>query len=639
MADHIMERLQSLEDVVLQFQTNFAGPGDPNVQNLVQSLFVKCMEEMGHHLDSLGNSARTQEFTNEIKEQVDRITSHIEKGFKNIAQEVGGVVQNARKDHSHTQEEFEKEVRKLKRYNAQYLSVINSLEGATEKDGLETVAETDGSDSVYESAVDEIELTARQIEIRKVKADKGASSRDRSPPLSVSGKNASENSFSLSVSEDAQYWKRSAEQYEKTLKFQEELTEKRVAALKEENEEQTRSFARRHRALVEELADAKGAIRIMCRIKPESKPEEDLLMFTNPDDQPFLPWAKLRVTYQNQSRRTDSSDFDFQRVFGGGESNQDVFDEVKDFAKSAALGRSCTIMAYGATGTGKSYLFLAEDGLVLSYIRLLFQLAEEERSYSEYEFGLSAIEIYLDKVYDLLKAPVENQKAHIRLKAETSTKLESEQQAIAIIKQAIGRREAASTKKNPTSSRSHFIISIKITKRSLVNTREKPSQSVISLVDLAGSEAAGKNLLASSSSGQQTPQQTLQFQQGQDINQSLLDLGKGIRSLAAKEQFIPSHSLTRALQSSLDRGSRLLLVTTISPLVADQTTTLTTLRWSRGAIAPQGQRPTRPSSSSRKSATPSSSKRDSALLPPTTPTTASRIGSIIGLKKGPSNKR
>ncbi|KAI0107602.1 P-loop containing nucleoside triphosphate hydrolase protein [Nemania sp. FL0031] len=495
---------------------------------------------------------------------------------------MSSVIQNASIDRASTQEEFERQVWQLKRSNGEYLSALNrlgSLHGARDIVDLEEQIEV-----VSQSVEDEIEQQARQAELKEMKAqqdeDNPEHETDVPQPVKSEAPEAKQEIKSAPhTAEDVEYWKRTAQQYEQTLKAQTELTQTREAALVAKHEAQIRSFTERYRNLVEELAAAKGSIRLMCRIKPEDAPTENSLKFTNGDEQPFLPWGKLRVTYQNESQKTDNRDFDFQRVFGNGESNQEVFEQVKDFAKSAALGNSASIMAYGATGTGKSYLFLAEDGLVLSYIRFLFQLADEERNYNKYDISISAIEIYLNKIYDLLQAPVANQKVEVRLTAESTTKLESEQEAIDIVKQAIDRREAASTKQNATSSRSHFIIAIKISKKSLVNPREKPVESVLSFADLAGSEAAGRNLLAGSSG--------IQYEQAQDINQGLLDLGKGVRGLATKGPFFASHNLTRALKSSLSPGSRLLLITTVSPLVANQNNTLTTLRWSQDAIGPR----------------------------------------------------
>ncbi|KAI1756603.1 kinesin motor domain-containing protein, partial [Xylaria castorea] len=183
-------------------------------------------------------------------------------------------------------------------------------------------------------------------------------------------------------------------------------------------------------------------------------------------------------------------------------------------------------------------------------------------------------------MYDLLQTPVENEKVEVRLTAESTTKLDSREAAIVLIEQVTRRREVASTIQNATSSRSHFILTVKISKRSLTNSNEKPTEGQVRFLDLAGSERVGKNSLTGGSG----PQQSLASDQGNDINQGLLDLGKGIRSLATKASFFPSHNLTRYIRSSLSPGSRLLIVATVSSLVENQNNTLNTLRWSQDAI-------------------------------------------------------
>ncbi|KAI1176863.1 kinesin motor domain-containing protein [Nemania sp. FL0916] len=198
----------------------------------------------------------------------------------------------------------------------------------------------------------------------------------------------------------------------------------------------------------------------------------------------------------------------------------------------------------------------------------------------KYEFNLSALEVYLNKVYDLLQAPVQNRKVEVKLSTETEVRLETEQEAITVINQAIDQREAAATNKNKTSSRSHFIITIKIGRRSLLNANEPPTTGFLTFCDLAGSEKVGENMLAGSSS--------LIVEQGQDINKGLLDLGQGIRNLAKSGKFLPGHNLTRALRQSLVPGSRLVLIATVSPRVSNQNTTLATLRWSADVTGARG---------------------------------------------------
>ncbi|KAI1151059.1 P-loop containing nucleoside triphosphate hydrolase protein [Nemania diffusa] len=658
----ISEKVKSLEAVVVSLQNDLAGkranPLD-GLQNSLTSLLYDHIDDIEQQLGALANTVRESQHADEIKVQIDHLSSHIENGFRNLAEEIASTIQSANLDEDTARQEFQKQVGLMTHTNAEFLSAVTRLYDAPNVGRVPTKGELEPRvESASQSVEAEAQLKAQREEIERLKAalEKGSFEKQnglvppptpsmQSPETEAKLQAQQEEIERLKaalalVPEDAGHWKKSAEQFEESLKLQMELAQNQEAALVAQHEEQSRLFTARYRALVEELATAKGNIRVLCRIKPDDAPEDELLNFTNPDDQPFLPWAKLRVTYQSESQRTEHRDFEFQRAFGSGESNQVVFDEVKDFAKSAAYGQTCTIMAYGATGTGKSYLFLSDDGLVFSYIRLLFQLADEESAQYQYEFHVSAIEIYLNKVYDLLQEPAGNQKIEVKLTAESSAKLDSEQDGISIVKQAIGRREAASTRQNSTSSRSHFIISIRILKKPLTNKGEKQTESFISLCDLAGSEAAGKNLLAGGTGSE------LLYEQAQDINQGLLDLGKGVRSVATKGKFFPSHNLTKALRSSLSPGARLLLVATVSSLVTNQNNTLTTLRWTQDAIgSSSGANPSTPVRSPLQLMGLSSSKssKSSSKLPlksagggSSRPSTPSSMSSLPVKQKTPS---
>ncbi len=548
------------------------------LQTTLSSLVRDHIDGLGHHLNSLTEAVKKSncDKTRELEFQVALVSSHIENSFRGLAQEIASTFRNA-----------------------------------TSGDAEENTPNNQVLESASQLVEARVELKSKDEEIQRLKA-----------ALALA---------ECQGTDDIERWKKSVEELQKSTRTQDEIISTQDAQLAK-YEEDARLFITRYRNLVEELATAKGNIRVMVRIRPaEGAPGEDLIKFTNPDNpnngNSTLPWTNMRVTYLDESGRTENRDFEFQRAFAGGESNETVFNEVKDFAQSAALGNSSTIMAYGATGTGKSYTFLSNDGLVHSFITLLFRLADEDSGQYGYEFHITAVEIYLNKVFDLLQTPVGDQKVEVKLTAESAIKLSSQQEAFEIIKQAIGRREAASTRQNNTSSRSHFVISVRIVRRSVLDGNE--TIGTASFVDLAGSEAAGKNLL----SGPAGPQQALQYDQGQDINKGLLDLGKNIRSVATGGRFFPSHNLTRCLRTSLTQGSRLLVIATVSPLTANQTNTLGTLRWTTEAIGPVGGRHLAPKTSERSSSR--SSKLPASPEVKRSPSAASAASSKIATPSRP----
>ncbi|KAI0395085.1 P-loop containing nucleoside triphosphate hydrolase protein [Xylariaceae sp. FL0594] len=368
-----------------------------------------------------------------------------------------------------------------------------------------------------------------------------------------------------------------------TIRSEHELAQKTIAKLEARLEEEKKgrdAYLARFHGLAQELADHKGNVRIMCRLKPESAPEDQQIVFSNLDgEQSFLPWSRLGVVTKEDDLRPETRDFKFERVFGPGDDNATIFEEVKDFALSATMGRSATIMGYGATGSGKTHTFLAEDGLVPSYLRFLFAVAAEECTARLYFFKLSAVEIYLNKITDLLSKEALNFGA-----SASSHPVDTLDGALELLGKAAGMRQVAGTALNKTSSRSHFVLTVTISRRRIEpGSREKTTEGVINFVDLAGSEPVGK--LQKNDVGAPTKEQEKIAAEGQDINNSLLDLGKAVRSLSRKQTFIGSHSLTKFLRPSLSVESRVLVLVTVSSLLVNRGNTVSTLLWSQESAA------------------------------------------------------
>lgn len=102
------------------------------------------------------------------------------------------------------------------------------------------------------------------------------------------------------------------------------------------------------------LEDAKGKIRVYVRARPMSRDEatrgdDDVVTF--PDD------STVEVAAGSRSRRggdataaVAAKSFVFDRVFGGGSSQGDVFADVEALVQSAVDGYNVSIFAYGQTG-------------------------------------------------------------------------------------------------------------------------------------------------------------------------------------------------------------------------------------------------------------------------------------------------
>ncbi|KAI0523794.1 P-loop containing nucleoside triphosphate hydrolase protein [Xylaria bambusicola] len=661
------------------------------LRDLLSLLIREHVDGVNHHLNSLTEAVRRIPYDpRELETQLDAVLPHIEQHFRSLAEDIVSCFGNANSGHNKSHTELEKEIDLLKINNfelslalanvrtmtdviTEQQTITPTIPDATLTQLVQTDLKLKEQDadiqklktevarvgSIKESTAEQVvvvsheaneKLKAQEKEIKKLKAEVARAgsikestaeqvvvvSHEANEELKAREKEIEKLKAALKLVEsqkasdmtnDIENWKNAVAELEEAVKTQEETISIQQARINRQDADSL-LLIKRYRDMVEELANAKGNIRVMCRVRPaQDTPDEELIHFSNPDNpdniNSMVPWSKLRVSYLDDSKRQESRDFDFQRAFGTGESNQAIFNEIKDFAQSSALGNSSTIMAYGATGTGKSYTFLSSDGLVHSFIGLIFDLASQEAGQYAYEFQMTAVEVYLNKVYDLIQSSAGGQKVETKIGFETSVPLTTQEEAFGVIKTAIDRREAASTRQNQTSSRSHFIISVTIVRHSIADGTV--TKGTTSFVDLAGSESVGKNNLQSSSSA-------LQIEQGNDINKSLLDLGQSIRSVASGGKFHPGHNLTRYLRTSLSLGSRLLVIATVSPLVSNQNNSLATLRWSTEAVGSTSTKHSGSKSESSRSGRNSSTTPSKSTPPaPATPRgpegTSSRTGS------------
>lgn len=112
----------------------------------------------------------------------------------------------------------------------------------------------------------------------------------------------------------------------------------------------------------------------------------------------------------------DDRPFVFDHVFGRDTSQESVYrDLVSPLIDKMLLGFHCTVLAYGQSGNGKTYtmglhknlqndencgLITRSISTICSRVREQCSLAEEQENLPE--LSVSFIEIYNEKVYDLL---------------------------------------------------------------------------------------------------------------------------------------------------------------------------------------------------------------------------------------------
>jgi centromeric protein E len=281
-------------------------------------------------------------------------------------------------------------------------------------------------------------------------------------------------------------------------------------------------------------------------------------------------------------------------VFDAQDNNARVYDAAaKRLVRRVMEGYHGTVFAYGMTGTGKTFSMqgtATNPGVIPLAITDIFSYIRET-PHREFLLRVSYLEIYNEKIHDLLAGPVSGQggaQEEIKLREDSkrgvyATPLKEEivqspTQLLRVIARGDNARRVAGTQFNARSSRSHAVVQIVVESRERIpggTTNMKDAKrsaiipggvrvSTLSLIDLAGSEKAADN----------KERRT----EGSHINKSLLTLGTVIARLSSdkekagsdkdktsKEKHLPyrDSKLTRLLQPALSGNSLVSILCTI----------------------------------------------------------------------------
>ncbi|XP_073009772.1 kinesin-like protein KIN-14O [Typha latifolia] len=334
----------------------------------------------------------------------------------------------------------------------------------------------------------------------------------------------------------------------------------------------------RRREALNKILDLKGSIRVFCRIR--SSPSMDSKRTRSP-----ISTEQEKITIRSMGVKKE---FNVDRVFCQESTQEDVFLEVEPIVRSAIDGHNVCILAYGQTGTGKTYTMEGvsdKPGIVPQTMEELFRQVSQDKSAS-YILSMSMLEVYVGSLRDLL-APKRTSsramelipKSNLSILAGSTGAVEVEgltEVGVADFKQASrwyakGKRARSTswTNVNETSSRSHCLTRITISQSGGIDGK------VISklwLVDLGGSE----RLLKTGATGQT-------MDEGKAINLSLSALGDVIAALRRKRSHIPyrNSKLTQILSDSLGEGSKVLMIVHISPSEDDVGETVCSLSFAK----------------------------------------------------------
>ncbi|KAH8815167.1 kinesin motor domain-containing protein [Xylogone sp. PMI_703] len=333
--------------------------------------------------------------------------------------------------------------------------------------------------------------------------------------------------------------------------------------------------------------EMKGNVIVSVRVRPDVGTSEH----SKTDGEWMVDGRRALVAYRGK----EGGDYYYDNVFTTHDNNAKVYDScAKRLVRRVMEGYHGTVFAYGMTGTGKTFSMqgtATSPGVIPLAITDIFSYIRETPS-REFLLRVSYLEIYNEKIHDLLNAPAPNavgpgmaQQEEIKLREDSkrgvyATPLKEEivqspTQLLRVIARGDHARRVSSTQFNARSSRSHAVVQI------VVESRERTAGgaamgenrrtgilpggvrvSTLSLIDLAGSERAAE------SKERRT--------EGSHINKSLLTLGTVIAKLSETKdkdgkptdkdgKHLPyrDSKLTRLLQGALSGNSLVSILCTI----------------------------------------------------------------------------
>ncbi|XP_024292726.1 kinesin-like protein KIF3B [Oncorhynchus tshawytscha] len=324
------------------------------------------------------------------------------------------------------------------------------------------------------------------------------------------------------------------------------------------------------------------AVKVVVRCRPFNRREE-----TMDNDNILEVNTKLgQITLRNPraSPEEPMKSFTFDAVYDSESKQSDIYDDtVRPLVDSVLQGFNGTILAYGQTGTGKTFTMLGmptdnERGIIPNSFNHIFTQISRSQN-QQYLVRASYLEIYREEVRDLLckdnnkKLDLkENPDSGVYVKDLSSVVSKNVTEIEHVMNIGDQSRSVGFTNMNERSSRSHaiFMITVECSEKG-ADGEDHIRVGKLNMVDLAGSERQRKT----GANGERLKEAT-------KINLSLSALGNVISALVdGKSTHIPyrDSKLTRLLQDSLGGNAKTVMVATLGPASKNYEESLTTLRY------------------------------------------------------------
>jgi len=339
------------------------------------------------------------------------------------------------------------------------------------------------------------------------------------------------------------------------------------------------------RLLNHRLLELKGAIRVFLRIRPPSDRERTagvaLQARSQLDATLEVPAPEAKSQKGGKPGAPSVRSYEFDHVAAPRVTQAELYEEVEPLVRSALDGYNVCIFAYGQTGSGKTHTMEGSEGdrgVAPRALSGMFRLAEESWAGVAFEFSVSVLEVYNDRIRDLLDQDPKNPKGHEVRKGVDGRWYVSELEhapvagamdVMRLLRRAAGNRKTGRTDMNAHSSRSHLVLTVTV--RATAAATGAVTVSRLNLVDLAGSERLSR-----------TGAEGDRLKEAQHINKSLSCLGNCMSALArrskgkdGKAAHVPYRDckLTHLLADSLGGDSKTLMFVCCSPAASEASET------------------------------------------------------------------
>ncbi|KAI8890114.1 P-loop containing nucleoside triphosphate hydrolase protein [Backusella circina FSU 941] len=144
-------------------------------------------------------------------------------------------------------------------------------------------------------------------------------------------------------------------------------------------------------------------IKVVCRFRPQNKLE------IKEGGVPIIEISEDGTGIGLKGK--EKNNFSFDKVFGSNTRQQDVFEySIKSIVDDVVAGYNGTVFAYGQTGSGKTFTMMGSNiddqenkGIIPRIIEQIFESIQKSPENMEFTVKLAYMEIYMEKVKDLLE--------------------------------------------------------------------------------------------------------------------------------------------------------------------------------------------------------------------------------------------